>query len=97
MPLEVTASPEGMLRTLVVTWNLPTYVNAPTVNYAVTYYAVTSLSGGGMSLTTGPDELTAIVSGLVPFTDYSITVQACSEEGCGPESEEITQKTLEEG
>jgi hypothetical protein len=43
------------------------------------------------------EELTVTITGLLPFTNYSITVQACSEAGCGPQSAEIIALTNEEG
>lgn len=80
---------------LVVTWDQPTYLNAPTVNYTVAYYRTTSSER--VLQMTGPDQLGATISNLLPFTNYSITVQACSEAGCGLESDTVIQLTLEEG
>ena len=93
--LSVTASPEGTTRVLTVSWAQPTYLNAPTVNYTVTYY--TTGSSEDTTVVTGPDELRVVLPGLLPFTNYSVTVQACSEAGCGLASDVITQVTLEEG
>ena len=38
-----------------------------------------------------------VVTELEPFTDYSVRVQACTIEGCGPFSNEIMNTTLQEG
>ena len=93
-PLSVAASPEGMGRTLVVTWAQPTYPNAPSLSYMVTYTAATT-PGVEMAVTT--QDLTSTITGLSPFTNYSITVQACSEVGCGAQSSEVIALTREEG
>lgn len=87
------ASPQGMLRTLVVTWAEPASLNAPLVSYVVRYSDFSSVEGN-MEMTGG---LTVTITGLSPFTSYSITVQACSEVGCGPQSTQITALTGEEG
>ena len=38
-----------------------------------------------------------VVTDLDPYTEYSVTVQACNSEGCGPFSNEILTTTLQEG
>lgn len=96
-PLQVMVSPENMTGILVVSWAPPTYPNAPTLNYTVSYVASSLASGERAEVTTGADEVGVVIPGLLPFTNYSVTVQACSEVGCGLESEEIIKQTLEEG
>ena len=91
-PLSVAASPEGMGRTLVVTWAQPTYPNAPSLSYVVTYTATPS----GVEMAAMTQDLTSSITGLSPFTNYSIAVQACSEVGCGAQSSEVMALTREE-
>ena len=38
-----------------------------------------------------------VVTGLEPYTEYGVRVQACTSEGCGPFSNEILNTTLQEG
>lgn len=97
VPLAVSVSPEGMLRSLLVTWSEPLPLNAPTVNYTVFVGQVGMSPGDRMEYRTGPDELSFLVPGLSPYTNYSVSVMACSMAGCGPESDPIIQVTLEEG
>lgn len=83
-----------MPRTLVVSWVQPVFPNAPSLSYVVTYAA--AASGVEMTAMTQGD-LTVTITGLSPFTNYSITVQACSAGGCGQQSTEIIALTTEEG
>lgn len=87
-------STDGQLRTLLVMWEEPTDLYAPTVSYVVRYGVTPSTGEESMEMTS--DE-TLEITGLSPFTSYSITVQACSGAGCGPESLPVAQLTEEEG
>lgn len=88
------ASAQGMTRALVVTWLAPDLPNSPSVSYVVRYRAASS-SGEEIAGMTG--DLAFTITGLSPFTNYSVTVQACSEVGCGTDSEAVTALTIEEG
>ena len=87
---------QNMIRTLVVRWMPPSYLNAPSVYYTVNYRR-TAHDEDVSSQNTEQDEVQTIIINLIPFTNYTISVLACSDAGCGPESMEITQLTIEEG
>ena len=97
MPRAVHASPEDMQHVLLVTWSEPLPLNAPTVNYTVLVGQVGASPDDRVEYMTGRDKLSFLVPGLFPFTNYSVSVMACSVAGCGPESDPIIQVTLEEG
>lgn len=85
-----------MLRTLVVTWMEPLPLNAPTVNYTVLIGLVDGSPDNRTMFLTGPDELSFTVTDLLPFTNYSVSVLACSAAGCGDESLPVIQNTMED-
>ena len=39
----------------------------------------------------------SVLTELLAYTDYSVSVQACTSAGCGPFSNEITNRTEQEG
>ena len=73
----------------------PSRLNAPSVNYTVSYRQDTDSTI--TELRTGPDELSRTIANLQPFTVYLVSVQACNEVGCGEETQEMSQQTIEEG
>lgn len=85
--LSVTASDPG---TLNVTWAEPTTPNGVIISYTVAANnrAIVRADVTGTEV---------VLSGLDPYTSYSVSVQACTSEGCGSFSDEITVTTLEEG
>ena len=86
--LRVIASGPG---DLTVTWEEPSSTNGEIINYNISVNVramVIESSGMGTEF---------VVTGLEPFTDYSVRVQACTSEGCGPFSNEIMNATLQEG
>ena len=45
----------------------------------------------------GITETVSVLTELLAYTDYSVSVQACTSAGCGPFSNEITSRTEQEG
>ena len=77
-----------------VTWDAPSMLNAPTVTYILQYRIVDNSSA--IVVTGIVDAMFSIVD-LKPFSNYSVVVQACSEVGCSPFTEEVTAVTIEGG
>ena len=69
-------------RGLTVTWSPPTVPNG-----VITLY---SLFVGGEVLFTGPQNITTI-SGLQPFTEYTLFLQACTSVGCANGTSSVGQ------
>lgn len=69
-------------------------LNAPAVTYILQYRIVGNISA--MTVTDVVDVMFSIVD-LEPFTNYSVAVQACSEVGCSPFTDEMTAVTIEGG
>ena len=69
-------------RELTVTWAPPTAPNGIIVLY--------TLYTNGAVVFSGPDNAT-IVSGLLPFAEYSLTLEACTAIGCANSSHTINQ------
>ena len=86
--LNVSASDLGVLT---VTWEEPTSPNGEIINYNISLNdeAITEESSGIVT------EFN--VTGLEAYTNYSVRVQACTSEGCGPFSNEIIDTTLQYG
>jgi len=86
--------------TALLTANLPN-----TTSGVITYYEVSYQVTGSsnmvtiLNINTTMDNmpLNGTVSGLLPFTNYTFSVRACTTAGCGDPSEEVTQATLEGG
>ena len=74
-----------------VTWAEPTSTNGEIINYNI------DINDGAMLIESSAIGTEFVVTGLEPFTDYSVRVQACTSEGCGPFSNEIINITLQEG
>ena len=86
--LSVIASDPG---SLTVTWAEPASTNGEIINYNI------SINDGAMLIESSGMGTEFVVTGLEPYTDYSVRVQACTSEGCGPFSNEILNTTLQEG
>ena len=67
--------------------------NGPIVRYVVHYSAVDS----GETQTANTSDTVLDLTGLAPFTNYSVSVQACTVVGCGDLSPPSMQDTQEEG
>ena len=79
----------GMLRTLVVDWESPGNPGGIITTYMVTYNDITISTNGNDTMYT--------IMGLDPFTDYTISVTACTDNGCGNQTDVVTGTTEEEG
>ena len=89
IPLNVTATTGDMLRTLIVQWEPPSSPGGVITTYMVTYddTTVDNIS----------NDTTYTITGLEAYTNYSITVIACTSNGCGNESDIVIGTTEEEG
>ena len=90
MDLEVQATQP---RTLTVTWSAPMPPNGPIILYIILYSAMNFTITKRANTSSTYHELTD----LGPFTNYSVTVQACTEAGCGALTPPTVQLTQEEG
>ena len=89
--LSVVASGPG---TLTVTWKDPSSTNGEIINYNIHIF----INDEAMVIESNGMGTEFDVTGLEPFIDYSVRVQACTSDGCGPLSNEITCTTnLETG
>ncbi len=75
-----------------VTWDPPSSLNAPTVSYIVRYR-----NASNAILVPGLVETELFIGGLEPFMEYSVSVQACSTEGCSDFTLEVVRVTGEAG
>ena len=74
-----------------MTWEEPSSENGEIINYNI------DLNDGAIVRESSGMGTVFVVSGLLPYTDYSVRVQACTSEGCGSFSDEISGTTLQEG
>ena len=65
--------------------------NGPIISYNVVYSAEDAVPE-----TNSTGDTSILIQGLLPFINYSVLVQACTEVGCGPFSQQ-SARTLEEG
>ena len=89
VPLNVTVSTGDMLRTLIVEWEPPSSPEGIITTYMVTYNDTT--------VDTSNNDTNYTITGLDPYTNYSITVLACTGNGCGDQSDVVIGTTAEEG
>ncbi len=75
-----------------VTWDPPSSLNAPTVNYIIRYRNASSVT-----LLQDVVETELFIDGLQPFMEYFVSVQACSTQGCSDFTMEVMRLTGEEG
>ena len=88
VPLNVTVTTGDMLRTLIIEWRPPSNPGGTITTYMVTYNA---------TIDTNSRDTTYTITGLDPYTNYSISVIACTDNGCGNQSDVIIGTTEEEG
>ena len=86
LPLNVTVT-GGMLRALVVNWQPPSNPGGIITTYMVTYNDITISTTGTMYT----------IMGLDPFTSYTVSVTACTDNGCGNQTDGVIGTTAEEG
>ena len=79
----------GMLRALVVDWESPSNPGGIITTYMVTYDNTT--------VNTGDSNTTYVIMGLDIFTNYTISVTACTNNGCGNQTDVVIGTTAEEG
>jgi len=89
IPLNVTIATGDMLRTLIVQWEPPSNPGDIITTYMVIY--------NNMMVDTSSNNTNFTITGLDPYTDYSITVIACTSNGCGNESDVMFGTAEEEG
>ena len=89
IPLNVTIFTDSMLRTLIVQWEPPSSPGGIITTYMVAY--------NGVMVDTSNNNTNFTVTGLDPYTNYSITVIACTSNGCGNKSDVVIGTTEEEG
>lgn len=76
-----------------ITWTIPSILNAPSINYNVELTDPTQTQAVFMGVTNTETTL----NNLQPYTEYIVRVQACSIVGCGAFSQSSSEFTLEEG
>ena len=102
MPLNVTVASMSST-TLLVTWLSPSLPNGILTTYEVTYTGVSSLNPvpasfyQPLSITISAPNTSLVVPGLVPHSNYTISVRAFTSAGPGEVSEEIEERTEEDG
>ena len=89
VPLNVTVTTSNMLRTLILEWDPPSSPGGIITTYMVTYNDTT------VDISSNDTDYT--ITGLNPYTNYSITVSACTSNGCGEQSDVVIETTAEEG
>ena len=89
VPLNVTVTTGDILRTLIVEWEPPSSPEGIITTYMVTYNDIT--------VDTSNNDTNYTITGLDPYTNYSITVLACTSNGCGDQSDVVIGTTAEEG
>ena len=85
----MTVTTGGMLRALVVDWESPSNPGGIITTYMVTYNDITISTNGNDTMYT--------IMVLDPFTDYTISVTACTNNGCGNQTDVVIGTTAEEG
>ena len=83
-------------RSMSVSWNEVPCIgqNGPITGYLL-YYTNTTFND--TVNITGGDNRQYILTGLTPYTNYTVTVRAYSDAGIGPTSNETIQQTVESG
>ena len=89
VPLNVTVTTDTMLRTLILEWESPSSPGSIITTYMVTY--------NDTKVDTSNNDTNYTITGLDPYTNYSITVLACTSNGCGDQSDVVIGTTAEEG
>ncbi len=84
--------PGGVPEAITVSWLPPEQLNSPSL-----FYVVVVANGNAFMINSEEDQLQISVSGLNPFTEYNVSVQACSSVGCSPFSTDVTVRTSQGG
>ena len=72
---------------------MPAVTNGPITSYNVVHMLVAM----GTRMEDSTNATALLLDRLEPFANYTITVQACTDAGCGPFSEEMFGLTQQEG
>ena len=83
----MTVTTGGILRALVVDWQPPSNPGGIITTYMVTNNGITISTSNTMY----------IIIGLDAFTNYTISVTACTDNGCGNQTSVVIGTTAEEG
>lgn len=65
-----------------LTWFLPVAPNGIVILYRLFQVAPGDGGSGGVQVATSPRPDSSVVSGLLPFTEYSFALEACTAQGC---------------
>ena len=85
----MTVTTGGMLRTLVVDWKSPSNPGGIITTYMVTYNNAT--------VDTKNNKTMYNITDLEAFNNYTISVTACTDNGCGNQADVVIGTTAEEG
>eukprot|EP00794_Sanderia_malayensis_P020024 gene20024-21985_t len=77
-----------------VSWSAPRYPNGIITRYEVYRYEIADLSRPILSGSTSGALTSTVVTGLVPYTRYQLSVKACNSKGCTGYSSRTTADTL---
>jgi len=75
----------------------PNITNGVVTSYSVSYQVVGSGDVMMVNFSSSDTLLNDEVQSLLPFTNYMFSVRACCDVRCTPDSDNITQMTLEDG
>ena len=89
VPLNVTVTTGNILRTLIIQWSEPSNPGDIITTYIVNY--------NDTMLDISSNDTNYTITGLDPYTNYSITLIACTRNGCSNESDVVIGTTAEEG
>ena len=81
IPLDVPITTGDMLRTLIIEWEPPSSPEGIIMTYMVTYNDTT--------VDTSNIDTNYTITGLDAYTNYSITVLACTSNGCSDQSDVV--------
>ena len=104
MSLSVPSAPEVVNATalsstgLFIEWSIPDFLGLNFTSYEILIALYDSPNGGNITrvLTLSSQSNSLAVSGLIPFTLYSISVRVLNTDITGPYSSEILERTFED-
>ena len=84
VPLNVTVQ-DSAATSLQISWSTPTFSNGPSLTYRVEYTGLATVNGSFFMTFFLETTTTSVnISGLVPFSTYTIGVRASTSVGAGP-------------
>ena len=93
VPQEVTNT-SAESRSINIVWEK---VPCPHQRGPITGYRLRYSNGTSIANTTGEGSRHHVLTGLTPFTNYSVQVAAVNDDGTGPYSTPLTVETLQDG